>query len=411
MPTRTRDKTLFPTAEISTNPFISYAGSQQQQLRRRPSSVPASSTSQNFFYPLRGSFSTDTTSASTTTTTLGTPAVSELSTPSTVSTTKVTTTTTITTTTSTTYHAPVQTLSTSKSVPEYSSPLSDSDEQPRFSQPYTLQGRSRPEEEDVEAGGGGLNDPYHWRPLKGTPSRSVPSTDSATRFYPVSSSISVTPRSDSGPGNQDGNAPPSYPSPLPGVTDKIPIEEFMVVVEEESYPTDGQDVDEKAVTRNNEPAAAADRFPYSFSNNFYSTSSQDTVEQVEEEYEYDIDNGQQEYALEEKEAPSAPAAPTPGPVYYKPYVPKPTKEEMQMEEELAKDTMIRNTETSSNAYSQPPASPSSGGLEYYGDEARADVNNGENDIGVGFAAETQFKIPDFFRNFLSAPPPWIKAKW
>ena len=44
-------------------------------------------------------------------------------------------------------------------------------------------------------------------------------------------------------------------------------------------------------------------------------------------------------------------------------------------------------------------------------ETDAIFNTGENDFGVGFASEEAFKIPDFFRNFLSAPPVWIKAKF
>ena len=77
--------------------------------------------------------------------------------------------------------------------------------------------------------------------------------------------------------------------------------------------------------------------------------------------------------------------PTPGKVYYKP---------APIKKEEAKITYQRPSQSSSK--------PSS---------AAESSNTGENAIKPGFGFESgNFEIPDFFRNFLSAPPPWINIK-
>ncbi len=123
-------------------------------------------------------------------------------------------------------------------------------------------------------------------------------------------------------------------------------------------------------------------------------------------------------------------APTASAVYYKPYSSHPREEE---------ETVRPPREISSADFAAPasgfldagdggfggldgsfggvdnPFGGASPSFSSYEPRESADSFGFEGEDGrdgppVGFAESDGFKIPDFFRNFLSAPPVWIKSK-
>lgn len=100
--------------------------------------------------------------------------------------------------------------------------------------------------------------------------------------------------------------------------------------------------------------------------------------------------------------------PTASQVYYKPYSPSANSEAKEPVPHPPRLSPMypANSETPSS-YS---AHESLFGGSYEPRQEELEINDGANGPGVGFEKEG-FRIPDFFRNFLSAPPVWINAQF
>ncbi len=107
-------------------------------------------------------------------------------------------------------------------------------------------------------------------------------------------------------------------------------------------------------------------------------------------------------------------------VYYKPYQPQETVEEEEEEEEEvevkeppASPSPPYYYKSESKPQESPPAKEASYTVYRPESSSYSSSDSDGNQIEASPATyefgftEGSFKIPDFFRNFLSAPPPWI----
>ncbi len=103
----------------------------------------------------------------------------------------------------------------------------------------------------------------------------------------------------------------------------------------------------------------------------------------------------------------------PGRVYYKPYEPETTEKPPSEDKDEAKKAPVQAigykllAQTVHQETYEQKAAPKEQ-LES-NDEDYEQVPSTRGPYEFGFT-EGSFKIPDFFRNFLSAPPPWIRLK-
>ena len=98
--------------------------------------------------------------------------------------------------------------------------------------------------------------------------------------------------------------------------------------------------------------------------------------------------------------------PTPSPIYYKPLPPS--------------ESHFKGVPASVRSQFRPLSDEEPGRPEETFEPRQEDIDldsgiefdedGSETRIPVGFTSHNGFKIPDFFRNFLSAPPVWIKDK-
>ena len=105
--------------------------------------------------------------------------------------------------------------------------------------------------------------------------------------------------------------------------------------------------------------------------------------------------------------------PTPSPVYYKPLPPQQSHFDKTLQDHVVRSQfggpLLPPREE--ERFPEETFEPRQEDIEL-----DAGIGDFEGDDGsdskfpVGFTSQTGFRIPDFFRNFLSAPPVWIKDK-